>query len=128
MNIIGCIGSLATDSGCAEVLGAAFAGVDKMLGGKKYPQNLCALILLTEELLRPVITAMPNLSSMNELQTHLNVLSGQSRTAKFWIDVVIRPTFLCMKFVRAEREGEIINNSVVQVNIFPTISQSCTQF
>ena len=106
MNIIGCIGGLAADSGCSEVLGAAFAGVDKMLSGKKYPQNFRALILLTEELLRPVITSAADISSMEELQTHLNILSGQSRTAKFWIDVVIRPMFLCMKFVRAEREGE----------------------
>ena len=105
-NVIGCIGGLAADSGCAEVLGAAFASADKMLAGKKYPQNFRALVLLTEELLRPIITPEADIASMEELQTHLDIISGQSRTAKFWIDVIIRPTFLCMKFVCAEREGE----------------------
>jgi hypothetical protein len=108
-NIIGCIGSLVADSGCVEVLEAAFGGVTKMLTGKKYPQNFRALVLLTEELLRPIILSTDpalDISSMDELQTHLDLVSAQSRTAKFWIDVVIRPTFLCMKFVRAEREGE----------------------
>jgi len=111
-NIIGCIGGLATDSGCADVLGAAFRGVPKMLSGKKYPQNFRALVMLTEELLRPVLTPDPapppndDITSMEELQRCLDSLSTQSRTAKFWIDVIIRPTLLCMKFVRAEREGK----------------------
>lgn len=111
INVIGCIGSLAEDSGLVEVLEAAFAGVGKMLSGKKYPQNFRALVLLTEELLRPIISpdGVPavNISSMEELQTHLDSLATQSRTAKFWIDVIIRPTLLCMKFVRAEREGRL---------------------
>lgn len=111
-NIIGCIGGLASDSGCVEVLEAAFGGVAKMLSGKKYPQNFCALVLLTEELLRPIISPdsdpAVDISSMEELQTHLDSLSAQSRTARFWIDVIIRPTLLCIKFVRAERQGEQI--------------------
>ncbi len=56
-NIIGCIGSLAADSGCVEVLQAAFGGVAKMLSGKKYPQNFLALVLLSEEILRPIISS-----------------------------------------------------------------------
>jgi len=113
-NVISCIGGLVTDSGCAEVLSAAFAGVVKMLPGKKYPQNFRALVMLTEELLRPILTSGPapsheeDISSMEMLQKRLDTLRAQSRTAKFWIDVIIRPTLLCMKFVRAEREGEQI--------------------
>ena len=116
-NIIGCIGGLVADSGCAEVLGAAFAGVQKMLSGKKYPQNFRALVMLTEELLRPIIAPDPpsnpeeDISSMQQLQRRLDILSTQSRTAKFWINVIIRPTMLCMKFVRAERESELIQIS-----------------
>lgn len=114
MNIIGCIGGLAAGSGCEEVLGAAFAGVHKMLSGKKYPQNFRALVLLTEELLRPILAANPGspnlteITAMKDLQKHLDTLSTQSRTSKFWIHVIIRPTLLCMKFVRAEREGKLI--------------------
>ena len=59
MNVIGCIGTLANNSGCAEVLSAVFAGVAKMLSGKKYPRNFHALVLLTEELLRPLLATDP---------------------------------------------------------------------
>ena len=105
-NLIGCIGGLAADSGCAEVLSAAFAGVPKLLSGKKYPQNFRALVMLTEELLRPILTEeSTDITSMEALQKQLDKLSLKSRTTKFWVDVVIRPTLLCMKFVRAEREG-----------------------
>lgn len=103
MNIIGCIGSLVTDSGVVEVMNEAFAGVPKMLSGKKYPQNFRALVLLTEELLRPVLT--DEIMSMNALQNELSMLASLSRTARFWIEIVIKPVLLCMKFVRAEREG-----------------------
>ena len=114
MNIISCIGGLAAGSGCTEILGAAFAGVPKMLSGKKYPQNFRALVMLTEELLRAILsvdaTSSPEnqISSMADMQKHIDTLSVQSRTAKFWIDIIIRPTLLCMKFVRAEREGMYI--------------------
>ena len=110
-SVIGCIGALGTNSGCAEVLSAVFAGVAKMLSGKKYPQNFRALVMLTEELLRPILIpdqAAPSdnmISSMPELQKHLDTFSVQSRTSRFWVNVIIRPTLLCMKFVRAEREG-----------------------
>ena len=85
-NVIGCIGELGTDSGCAEVLSAAFAGVAEMLSGKKYPQNFRALVMLTVELLRPILVpdqAAPSdnmISSMPELEKHLDTLSVQSRT------------------------------------------------
>ena len=44
-NVIGCIGGLATDSGCTEILRAAFASVPTMLSGMKYPQNFRALVM-----------------------------------------------------------------------------------
>ena len=40
------------DSGLSEILKHAFSGVEKMLSGKKYQQNVRAFRLLTEELLR----------------------------------------------------------------------------
>ena len=129
MNIIGCIGTLALDSGLFNILSSAFAGVEKMMQGKKYPQNFRALVLLTEELLQPILHPDSSqgliISSMGELQRHLDDLGTRSRTAKFWIDVVIRPILLCMKYTRAEREGNVIflivANSIIICNIFDLV-------
>ena len=89
-NVISCIGNLAADTGCAEILCAAFSGVAKMLARKKYPQNFRAMILLCEELLRPIFTLNTSITSMPQLQTYLDTLCIQSRTSKLWIDVIIR--------------------------------------
>ena len=56
MSFVGCIGNLMSNSGLDEIMKAAFAGVDKMLLGSKYfPQNVRALRIVVEELLRPYI-------------------------------------------------------------------------
>ncbi|KAK5897507.1 hypothetical protein CesoFtcFv8_010564 [Champsocephalus esox] len=54
MSYVGCIGSLMADSGIVEVLSSSFGGVLKMLIGKKFPENVRALRMLVEELLKPV--------------------------------------------------------------------------
>ena len=54
MSFIGCIGSLMAKSGLAQLLKSAFGGVEKMLTGKKFPQNFRALHLVAEELLRDI--------------------------------------------------------------------------
>lgn len=46
------LGTLMTDTGMSEVLGEVFGGVQKMLSGKKFPQNVRALRMLAEEDLR----------------------------------------------------------------------------
>jgi hypothetical protein len=55
-----------------------------------------------EELLRSILS---NINSVEELEKKLNDLSLESRTCKLWIDGLIKPIFLIMLFVRAEREG-----------------------
>ena len=52
MSFIGCTGSLMSNSGLEEILKKSFAGVEKMLTGKKYPMNLRALRMVVEELLQ----------------------------------------------------------------------------
>ena len=52
MSFIGCTGSLMSNSGFEEILKKSFAGVEKMLTGKKYPMNLRALRMVVEELLQ----------------------------------------------------------------------------
>ena len=86
---------------------AAILSVDKMLQGNNYPQNIRALRLLTEELLRPVFEKEnARLTSMGVLEDVLDELAAQSRTTKMWVNNVIKPTFLGMKFCRASHEGD----------------------
>lgn len=77
----------------------------KDAGGKKYPQNVHALRLLTEELLRPVIKKN-ELNSMTSLEEVLADLSARSRTTKAWTELVIKPTLLIMQFTRATHEPD----------------------
>ncbi|KAH3850518.1 hypothetical protein DPMN_092930 [Dreissena polymorpha] len=56
MIFIGSVGTLMANTGLEELLESKFAGVSKLLNGKKYPQNVRALRIVTEELLRKVFT------------------------------------------------------------------------
>ncbi len=44
MSYVGCLGSLMAGSGIVEVLSEAFAGVLKMLTGKKYPEEIMCVL------------------------------------------------------------------------------------
>lgn len=105
MDFVGCIGTLTADCGLRDVLCSAFGSVDKMLSGKKYPQNVRALRLLVEELLRPILEDVA-ISSMDELEKELEERSSKSRTTKLWVDCVIRPVFLIMLYCRASHESD----------------------
>ena len=106
MSYVGCVGSLMTGSGIVEVLGSAFAGVSKMLIGKKFPDNVRALRMLTEGLLQRVFQENPEMSCMDDLLHVLSNLSNSSRTAKLWVTCVIYPVLTMMRYIRAEREGD----------------------
>ena len=91
------------DTALQEILQVAFGGVPKMLAGKTFPQNIRALRLVTEELLRETIL---NSEENIDLITHLDGIATQSRTFKLWIDNLIKPVLLMMMFIRAEREAD----------------------
>ena len=55
MSFAGAVGTLMGGSGLIEILESTFGGVQKMIIGKKYPQNTRAFRLLDEELLRPIV-------------------------------------------------------------------------
>ena len=76
-----------------------------MLNGKKFPQNMRAMRLVVEELLRPVFDT-EDLTSYRDLETVLEDLARENRTAKDWVDCLIRPVFIMMVYVRAEREAD----------------------
>ena len=54
MSFVGCVGTLMADTGLKEVMESAFGGMTKLLSGKNFPQNIWALRLLVEELLRSI--------------------------------------------------------------------------
>ena len=105
MSFIGCIGSLMENSGLEEILSHVFGGVSKMLTGKKYPQNVRALRMLAEEILRGIPTNH-TLESKADVMQVLEDIANRSKTAKLWIDILIKPMFIIMQFVRAEREAD----------------------
>ena len=105
MDFVSCICTLMADSGLTNILCETFGSVDKMLEGKKYPQNIRALRLLTEELLRPILENK-DLNNMAGLENLLADLSANSRTTKAWTELVIKHTLLIMQFTRSTHEPD----------------------
>ena len=105
MSFVGAVGTLMQGSGLSEVLESTFAGVAKMLSGKKFPQNVRAMRLVVEELLRGIMRN-ENITSMHELLLCLDKAASASKTSKLWVDCLIKPVFIMMMYVRAEREGD----------------------
>ena len=105
MSFIGSIGSLMAGSGLFELLESTFAGVQKMMSGKKFPQNVRALRIVTEELLCTILTD-ENINDVNRLNHVLADISSRSRNSRLWIDCVIRAVFIMMLYIRAEREAD----------------------
>ena len=77
-----------------------FGGVSRMLTGKNFPQNVRALIMLCEEVLREIVEEV---ETYDELIQTLEKRADQSRTAKFWLNCLIRPVLIMMLFIRTER-------------------------
>ena len=103
MSFVRRIGYLMTGTGLSEIMKSTFAGVPKMLTGKKFPQNIRALRLVVEELLRPLLLD-PDVQSMAQLKAKLDQYRAMSMTAKQWVDCLIQPILIILLFVRAERE------------------------
>ena len=104
MSFAGAVGTLMQGSGLSEVLESTFAGVTKMPSGKKFPQNVWAMTLVLEELLRSTMSDN-SISTMEELLTSLDHAASTSNTSKLWVDCFIKPVFIMM-YVGAEREGD----------------------
>ena len=73
-----------------------------MLLGKNFPQNTRALRIVVEEILNPLVKESTSFDNLMDL---LKDKSQQSRTAKLWVECLIKPVFLMMMFVKAEREA-----------------------
>ena len=112
------IGNLAGSLGLTALLSSTFSSVESMLEGKKYPQNVRALRILVEIMLKDILSKEKP-QSMEELRAYLNSLKLRSRTAKAWIDLVIEPVFIIMMFTRACREGDFALHLVASIMMIP---------
>ena len=102
MSFVGCVGTLMADTGLKEVMQLTFGGVTKLLFGKNFPQNVRALRLVVEELLRSISEQS---ESYDEILSILEERARVSRTIKLWVNCLVQPV-LIMLFIRAEREAE----------------------
>ena len=61
--------------------------------------------MLVEEIIRPLFQTQ-NLGCMADLLQALDDAASHSRTAKLWVNCLIKPVFTIMKYIRAEREAD----------------------
>ena len=101
MSFVGAVGTLIQGLGLSEVLESTFAGVAKMLSAKKFPQNVRVMRLVVEELLRGIMQNK-NITSMEEMLSYLDKTASVSNR----VDCLLKPVFIMMMYVRAEREGD----------------------
>ena len=99
MSYIGSIGVLKAGTGMKNSRESIW--VPKILTGKKYPQNLRYLRMLVEEVLRPLLKD-GKITSHSQIMNVLEEKSRSSRTTKLWVDVFIKPSLLCLLFIRAK--------------------------
>ncbi len=109
MSFIGAVGNLMAETGLSDIMSSAFAGVHKMLIGKKFPMcmralPMCmrALRMVVEVILEPII----NEHSAQGFMATLEARALESKTCKLWLDCLVKPVLLMMTYVRAESEGD----------------------
>jgi exoribonuclease II len=95
------------NSGIEEILNIFFGKVAKMVSGKKFPHNVCALRMLTEEILCGIFNKNA-LLSYQDLRIALETISERSKTAKLFVNMLIKSMLIIMKFVRARRESDFL--------------------
>ena len=105
MNFIGAIGYLMADSGLSDILSPVFSGVEKMLKGQKFPQCLRALRIVVEVILEPLLE-QEGVTCHADLIRELEERAKECQTCKLWLDCLVKPVFLAMDFIRAERESD----------------------
>ena len=92
MNFVGCVGKLMEGSGLNKFMSSAFAGVEKMLIGKKFPINVRALRQVTLELLKGHID--DKITSYSDFLTFFEYISSRNVLAEHWVKNLIKPVLL----------------------------------
>ena len=105
MSFIGAVGNLMTETGLADIMSSAFAGVHKVLVGKKFPMCMRALRMVVDVILEPVLKEL-EVRCCDTFIGNLEEKTQKSRTCRLWLDSLTKPVLLMMSYVRAEREGD----------------------
>ena len=105
MSFAGAVGSLMAESRLSDILSEVFGGVPKMLSGKKFPQNVRALRMMAEEVVRGLFIDY-HFENAEDLMKALDQIASESRTVKLWVEILVKPVLLMMTYVMAEREGD----------------------
>ena len=79
-------------------------------------QSVRTLCLLTEEILRHVFDGHTERLKSTERTTEL---SEKSYTTKMWVELILMPTFLIMKFHRASHERDWTFHITTAVAMMP---------
>ena len=95
MSFAGAVGSLMAESGLSDILSGVFGGVPKMLSGKKFPQNVRALRLMAEEVVRGLFTDH-HFENTEDLMKALDQIASESRTVQLWVEILVKPVLLMM--------------------------------
>ena len=83
MSFAGSVGKLMQNSGLEKLMVSSFAGVDKMLQGKKFPMNIRALRFVVVELLRD---HMGSTNKHDDLDKFMDDVSSKSCLAEHWVN------------------------------------------
>ena len=105
MSFAGAVGSLMAESGLSNILSEVFGRVPKMFSGKKFPQNVRALRMMAEEVVRGLFMDH-RFENTEDLMKALDQIASESRTVKLWVEILVKPVLLMMTYVMAEREGD----------------------
>ena len=97
MSFVGCIGNLMGNTGLSNILKTAFGGVDKILLGKHFSNNIRSLRMAVEEILRLVLLNSV-LPTFDDLMSYLEGLASKNRTAKLSLDGIVWPIFIALRF------------------------------
>ena len=105
MSFAGAVSSLMAESGLSDILSEVFGRVPKMLSGKKFPQNVRALRMMAEEVVRGLFMDH-HFENTEDLMKALDQIASESRTVKLWVEILVKPVLLMMTYVMTEREGD----------------------
>ena len=97
MSFVGCIGNLMGNTGLSNILKTAFGGVDKILLGKNFSNNIRSLRMAVEEILRLVLLNSV-LTTFDDLMSYLEGLASKNRTTKLSLDGIVWPIFIALRF------------------------------
>ena len=79
VSFVGAIGHLMTETDPEDIIKNAFGSFPKILTGKKFPQNVRALRIVTEEVLRKLVETA---ACIDELMADLESKALRSKTTK----------------------------------------------